>query len=100
MGSAEIALRQQLLILHTAHPGPDSAVIAWALFDGATKPGDLPMQSGDEHEPPYPTVLDAMRDGWFVLQIPQLQRYEPGREYETGHLQNEFVLERKVAAEG
>ena len=57
------AVRQQILILHLAAPALESDTIAWALYDGATPSGTLPMQSGDSYEIPYPSVLEAMRDG-------------------------------------
>ena len=89
-------VRQQILILHLALPNLESDTIAWALYDGTTAPGTLPMQSGDSYEVPYPSVLDAMRDGWNVLQLPALPTYVSGHEHESGHLPYEYVLERKV----
>jgi hypothetical protein len=89
-------VRQQILILHLALPGLESDTIAWALYDGATPSSTLPMQSGDSQEPPYPSVLEAMRDGWNLLQLPTLPVYIPGHEHESGHLPYEYVLERKV----
>jgi hypothetical protein len=89
-------LRQQILILHLSHPDLDAETVAWALYDGAKPRGALQMQSGDEDEPPYRSVLDAMRDGWFVLQIPALPVFFRGYEHEIGHLPYEYVLERRV----
>ncbi|MBW3623795.1 MAG: hypothetical protein KY468_10360 [Armatimonadetes bacterium] len=92
--------RQQILILHLSQPDLNSSTVAWALYDGA-KPRDEPqMQSGDEDEPPYRSVLDAMRDGWFVIQIPTLPVFLRGGEHETGHLPYEYVLERRVKLHG
>lgn len=93
-------VRQQILILHLTSPDLDSATIAWALYDGAKPAGELQMQSGDEDRPPYRSVMEAMRDGWFVIQLPQLPRFEPGREHETGHLPYEYALERRVEIDG
>ncbi|GHO69654.1 hypothetical protein KSC_085460 [Ktedonobacter sp. SOSP1-52] len=89
--------RQQILILHLALPSLESDTVAWALYDGATPSGTPPMQSGDSYETPYPSVLEAMRDGWNVLQVPTLPLYTHGYEHESGHLPYEYVLERKVA---
>jgi hypothetical protein len=89
-------LRQQILILHLASPDLAARTIAWALYDGAAPADGRQMQSGDSDEPPYSSVLDAMRDGWFVLQVPPLPVFARGREHETGHLPYEYVLERKV----
>lgn len=89
-------LRQQILILHLAHPDLDAPTIAWALYDGAKPEDERQMQAGDEDKPPYRSVLAAMRDGWFVMQVPPLPYYPYGKDHETGHLPYEYVLERKV----
>lgn len=91
--------RQQILILNLASPDLDSQTVAWALYDAAAPKEQLQMQSGDQDEPPYRSVLDAMRDGWFVMQVPPLPTFAHGRETEGGHLPYEFVLERKVNVE-
>ena len=93
-------LRQQILILHLSAPELDSGTVAWALYDGAAPESQRQMQSGDSDEPPYRSVLAAMRDGWFVIQIPALPYYLYGHEHETGHLPYEYVLERKVKIDG
>ena len=93
-------LRQQILILHLSYPDLDAQTVAWALYDGAAPETQRQMQSGDEEKPPYRSVLAAMRDGWFVLQLPILPYFERGHEHETGHLPYEYVLERKVETHG
>lgn len=93
-------LRQQILILHLAHPELDATTVAWALYDGAAPADQLQMQSGDQDTPPYRSVLAAMRDGWFVMQLPTLPYYVRGHEHEIGHLPYEYVLERKVSLAG
>ncbi len=90
-------LRQQILILHLDSPDLDSTVVAWALYDGAAPADAMQMQAGDQDKPPYRSALDAMRDGWFVLQMCNLPRYIRGYEHEVGHLPYEYTLERKVA---
>lgn len=91
------AIRQQILILHLAYPDLASHIVEWALYDG-TLPSDAPqMNTGDQNEPPYRSVLDAMRDGWCVIQMAALPVYVRGVEYESGHLPYEYVLERRVA---
>ena len=89
-------LRQQLLILNLANSSPESRVVAWALYDGAANPDKRQMQSGDSEEPPYRSALAAMQDGWRVMQLPAMPHFETGREFDTGHLPFEFVLERMV----
>ena len=84
--------RQQILILHANNLNLTAPVVAWALFDG-TRPSDEQMKTGDADEPPYGSVVDAMRDGWRVIQLPQ-----PPSEIDPGYLDHEFVLERMVPA--
>jgi hypothetical protein len=93
-------LRQQILILHLSSPELDASTVAWALYDGAAPEEARQMQSGDEETPPYRSVLAAMRDGWFVMQVPTLPYYVRGQEHETGHLPYEYVLERRVPVDG
>ncbi len=88
--------RQQLLILCTASPNPESHVVAWSLYDSSLSKDALQMRTGDSVEPLYRTVLDAMRDGWRVITYPVTPYYDYGHENETGHIPNEFVLERMV----
>jgi len=89
----------------TARPPSDNTpwfiqlLVSWLpilVFIGAWIFLSRQMQSGDQSEPPYRSVLDAMRDGWFVLQVPTLPYFVAGREHETGHLPYEYVLERTV----
>jgi hypothetical protein len=85
--------RQQLLVLYATTSSPDSQVGAWSIFDGT---GRQPHMAGDTDQPPYPSVLAAMQDGWRVLQLPQLQAASQGAEHETSFLKYEFVLEKLV----
>jgi len=85
------AVRQRLLVLYLGNASPDSAVVAWANYDGTGRPVDA---AGECEQPPYPTALAAMRDGWRIVGFPPIHEPLPGREYETGHLHNEFILER------
>jgi hypothetical protein len=86
-------VRQQLLFLCLATPNLMSQVVAWSIFDGTGR--SSPM-AGDTDQPPYESVLAAMKDGWRVIQVPTLQAAAPGREHETGHLRFEYVLEKLV----
>ena len=85
--------KQKLLILYAASSSPDSPVGAWSVFDGTGRERHM---AGDEDEPPYSSVLAAMRDGWRVIQLPQLQGPARGAEHDTAFLQYEFVLEKLV----
>lgn len=91
--------RQQLLYLNLGSSSPESHVVAWAFYDGAASPEKQQMQSGDNNVPPYRSALAAVRDGWRIMQVPQMPHYQTGNEFETGHLPFEFVLERMVDVE-
>ena len=89
-------LRQQIMIIHLSNPDLASSTVAWASWDGAASREKLQMQTGDEESPPYKSVLEAMRDGWFVIQFPPLPYYAHGADHETAHLPYEYILERRV----
>ena len=87
--------RQQLLVLYSANSFPDAAIIGFSLYDGSSD-NDNPH---DVNTPmPYMTVLEAMRDGWRVIQYPSLGR-SPEHALETDYLEFEFVLEKIVEVE-
>ena len=87
--------KQKLLILYAANSSLDSPVGAWSLFDGT---GHEKHMAGDADKPPYASVVAAMRDGWRVIQMPQLREAPRGEEHATGFLPYEFVLEKMVEA--
>ena len=91
-------MRQQLLILHLRSADLASDTVAWALYDGALPSSHVQMQSGDQTEPPYESVLAAMRDGWRVIQLGSLP--ERSAAAGMGQLVNEYVLERMVDVTG
>jgi hypothetical protein len=90
-------LRQKLLILYSRTPDLKSEVGAWAIYDGT---GREHHTTGDSDTPPYRSVLDAMKDGWRVLQLPQQMPAYPGMELTTSYLRWEYVLEQIVPVEG
>ena len=84
-------LRQKLLVLYLHTPDLHSSVVAWTLYDGTGKERHT---SGDSDQPPYPSAVAAMRDGWRVIQFPQQYPAYPGMEYNTSYLRFEYVLEK------
>lgn len=84
-------LRQKLLVLYLHTPDLHSPVVAWTLYDGTGKERHT---SGDNDQPPYPSAVAAMRDGWRVIQFPQQFPAYPGMEYNTSYLRFEYVLEK------
>lgn len=82
---------QKILILYLHSSALDSRVTAWSSYDGTTK---VPPVSGDEDEPPYATGIDAMRDGWRVIQMSGLAPQTGELEYEPGLLAFEVIFEK------
>ena len=70
----------------------DSKTIGWAFYDGSAGAAEgIP-----DTEPPYPTGLAALEDGWFMQQSPSPYEPAPGRDHGTSYLPNEFVFSRSV----
>jgi len=86
-------LRQQVLVLYLGTSALDSAVIGWSRYDGT---GRSRPTMGDSDEPPYPTGLAALVDGWRLLQMSQLTAHTTGEEYATAYLPYEFLFEKLV----
>ena len=84
------------MVLYLHAPSLDSHVVGWSIWDGTGKEHHT---TGDSDTPPYKSALDAMKDGWRVLQIPQLQPAYPGMELSTAYLRFEYVLEKIVETE-
>lgn len=89
--------RQKLLVLYLHSPDLNSGTVGWALFDGT---GKTRPTTGDATEPPYKSVVDAMKDGWRVVQFPQQFPAYPGMEYNTAYLRYEYILEKMEAVDG
>lgn len=88
--------RQKVLVLYLEDSALDSRVVAWSRWDGtgATRP-----MAGDEDQPPYPTGVHALRDGWRLFQASQLDPHHPGAEIQTSYLKYEFWFEQLVDIE-
>lgn len=84
-------LRQKVLTLYLATSALDSQVLGWAMYDGA---GVDSHTTGDSNEPPYETGLDALKDGWRLIQQPVLIPPYPGEEYTTSFMKYGFLFEK------
>ena len=87
--------RQQILILWLASSALDGAALGWSFHDGSGGAGAQP--NGD---PPYANGVDALVDGWRLLQMSPLLPAFPGHEHDTSFLKHEFVFERLVDVDG
>ncbi len=86
-------LRQQVMVLYLGSSALDTKVVAWAFYDGT---GQKRHMSGDSDEPPYQTGLDALLDGWRLIQASPLISHVSGDEFKTDYLKYEFFFEKMV----
>ena len=86
-----MGLRQKIMVLYLATSALDTAVIGWAFYDGTGK--TRPM-AGDSEEPPYRSGLDALQDGWRLIQASPLVSHATGDEFKTDYLKYEFFFEK------
>lgn len=93
--SLQQTVRQQVLVLYLASSALDSRVVGWSTYDGT---GESSSTTGDSDVPPYPTGLDALKDGWRLFQAAQLLPPTPGHEYDVSFLKHEFFFEKLVTA--
>ena len=89
-------LRQKVLVLYLSNSALDSRVKGWSIYDGTGKEN---YTTGDSDTPPYKTGLDALKDGWRVIQFPQLIPPYPGMEYTTSFQMYEFIFEQVAEIE-
>lgn len=92
-----MAVRQKVLILYLADSSPESSVVASAEYDGT---GERTHTSGDADEPPYPTGLDALLDGWRLFQFSPISPAAPGEEFTNSYFKYEFAFEKLIESDG
>ncbi len=85
--------RQQVLVLYLSSSALDAGVVAWARYDGT---GQHRHMAGDDDEPPYPTGVHALMDGWRLIQASPLVSHMTGEEFKTDYLKYEFFFEKLV----
>ena len=83
--------RQQVLMLWLASSSLEGRVLGWSFFDGTAGAGPQPVV-----DPPYATGVDALVDGWRLIQMSALQPAAPGHERQTSFLRHEFLFERMI----
>ena len=86
-------LRQQIMVLYLKSSALDTQVAAWAFYDGS---GQVSHMSGDQDDPPYKTGLDALKDGWRMIQASPLTSHAVGAEFRTDYLKYEFFFEKII----
>jgi hypothetical protein len=85
--------RQKVLVLYLANSALDAPVIAWAVYDGT---GETRPMAGDNDEAPYSTGVDALKDGWRLIQAAQILPHPRGDEFDLSYLKYEFFFEQLV----
>lgn len=83
--------RQLVLYLYSKSTNMRSPLASWMLYD-ATKPQEPTLPS---KKAPYESVLDAVADGWRIVQFPEakLYRYDG---VDNDYLGFEFILEKMI----
>ena len=83
---------QDVLVLFQTTPALDAQVMAWARYDASRGTGIRDLV--EEDEPPYRNAMEAMRDGWQVIQMSELKHRSPKEGYELGPLPYQTVLSK------
>lgn len=92
--AADDELRQQVLLLCLHTPELHARVIAWTFHDGSGARAELPARS--HGRPPYDTGVDALEDGWRLIQMTPPPTPTPGHEHQLSFLKHEYLFERLV----
>ncbi len=82
---------QVILYLSSQSTSMRSPIASWVLYD-STQPHTPQLPSQD---PPYTSVLEAVADGWHIVQFPISKLYEY-RELENDYIGYEFILEKWI----
>lgn len=82
---------QDILVLFQTTPALDAPPVSWAYYEASKGPvHDLV----EENDPPYKNALEAMRDGWQVIQMSELKHRSSTDGYELGPLPYQTVLSK------
>lgn len=84
-------------MLYLSNSALDTGVVAWAFYDGTGRERHM---SGDTDKPPYATGVEALKDGWRLIQASPLVDHAAGEEFRTGYLRYEFFFEKMVDFDG
>ena len=82
---------QDILVFFQTTPALDAPPVAWAYYEASKGPiRDLV----EESDPPYGNAMEAMRDGWQVIQMSELKHRSSEDGYELGPLPYQTVLSK------
>lgn len=85
-------LVQDILILFQTTPSLDAEAAAWAHYEASRRTSLRDLV--EEADPPYRNAMEAMRDGWQVIQMSELKERSAKDGYELGPLPYQTVLAR------
>ena len=80
---------QRVLYLTAKSTNLHAAVVGWALYD----PTKVREPTPPSEEPPYRSVLEAVGDGWRVVQFPVSSSYQY-KDLDNDYVGFDFVLEK------
>ena len=83
--------KQLILYLYSKSTNLRSPLGGWALYD-PTAPDEPVLPSQDA---PYTSVLEAVNDGWRIVQFPRPELYD-FTDVDNAYLTYEFILEKLV----
>ncbi len=83
--------KQLVLYLYSKSTNLRSPLGGWALYDATAS--DEPMLPSQDA--PYASVLDAVNDGWRIVQFPRPELYN-FTDVDNTYLTYEFILEKYV----
>lgn len=81
--------RPKIMYLTARSINMRSGIVGWAVF----VPGEGPELKLPGDEPPYESVLEAIADGWRVVQYPINKLYEY-KDLENDYVGFDFILEK------
>ncbi len=84
--------RQLVLYLYSKSTNMRSAIASWALYD-PTVPYEPTLPSQDV---PYASVIEAVNDGWRIVQFPRAELYQFS-DVDNTYLGYEFILEKSTS---
>ena len=84
--------RQMVLYLYSKSTSMRSAIASWALYDPTVSyEPTLPSQ-----DTPYDSVIEAVNDGWRIVQFPRAELYQFS-DVDNTYLGYEFILEKSTS---
>ena len=83
-------------MLYLSSSSLEAGVVAWSLYDGT---GEYLHMPGDTEEAPYQTGIEALKDGWRLIQASPLIQHMEGDEFKTGYFKYEFFFEKIISKE-